>query len=119
MVSGAELSTQGSPPAVGGSTPNVAHIRNHGAYGIGRLQLVSDACASSVYTYVAMGLGEHSSVSGWRALYVYLGSEKLVEYRSNSTRFFHNDHLGTTKAVTDHTSFRSRRPPGWTRFCWR
>jgi RHS repeat-associated protein len=31
------------------------------------------------------------------------GSEKLVEYRSNSTRFFHNDHLGTTKAVTDHT----------------
>jgi hypothetical protein len=32
------------------------------------------------------------------------GSEKLVEYRyANSTRFFHNDHLGTTKAVTDHT----------------
>jgi RHS repeat-associated protein len=27
-----------------------------------------------------------------------------VEYRyANSTRFFHNDHLGTTKAVTDHT----------------
>ena len=31
------------------------------------------------------------------------GSEKLGEYRSNATRFFHNDHLGTTKAVTDHT----------------
>jgi hypothetical protein len=57
---------------------------------------------SETIRYV-MGLGEHSSVSGWRALYVYLGSEKLVEYRSNSTRFFHNDHLGTTKAVTDHT----------------
>jgi RHS repeat-associated protein len=27
-----------------------------------------------------------------------------VEYRyANSTRFFHNDHLGTAKAVTDHT----------------
>jgi hypothetical protein len=40
----------------------------------------------------AMGLGEHSSATGWRALYVYLGSEKLVEYRyANSTRFFHND----------------------------
>jgi RHS repeat-associated protein len=57
---------------------------------------------SDTIRYV-MGLGEHSSISGWRALYVYLGSEKLVEYRSNSTRFFHNDHLGTTKAVTDHT----------------
>jgi hypothetical protein len=44
---------------------------------------------SETIRYV-MGLGEHSSVSGWRALYVYLGSEKLVEYRSNSTRFFHN-----------------------------
>ena len=32
----------------------------------------------------AMGLGEHSSISGWRALYVYLGSEKLVEYRSKA-----------------------------------
>jgi RHS repeat-associated protein len=58
---------------------------------------------SDTIRYV-MGLGEHSSISGWRALYVYLGSEKLVEYRyANATRFFHNDHLGTTKAVTDHT----------------
>jgi hypothetical protein len=31
------------------------------------------------------------------------GSEKLVEYRyANSTRFFHNDHLGMAKAVTNH-----------------
>jgi RHS repeat-associated protein len=63
---------------------------------------VMKVVGSETIRYV-MGLGEHSSVSGWRALYVYLGSEKLVEYRSNSTRFFHNDHLGTTKAVTDHT----------------
>jgi RHS repeat-associated protein len=58
---------------------------------------------SETIRYV-MGLAEHSTATGWRALYVYLGSEKLVEYRyANATRFFHNDHLGTTKAVTDHT----------------
>jgi RHS repeat-associated protein len=58
---------------------------------------------SDTIRYV-MGLAEHSTATGWRALYVYLGSEKLVEYRyANATRFFHNDHLGTTKAVTDHT----------------
>jgi RHS repeat-associated protein len=63
---------------------------------------------SDTIRYV-MGLGEHSTATGWRALYVYLGSEKLVEYRSNSTRFFHNDHLGTTKAVTDHTGLVPER----------
>jgi RHS repeat-associated protein len=64
---------------------------------------VMKVVGSDTIRYV-MGLAEHSTATGWRALYVYLGSEKLVEYRyANSTRFFHNDHLGTTKAVTDHT----------------
>ena len=56
--------------------------------------------ASETIRYV-MGVGEYSSVSGWKKLYVHLGSEKLIQYSGGTTYFFHSDHLGTPRVQTD------------------
>jgi hypothetical protein len=55
--------------------------------------------ATETIRYV-LGVGEHSSVVGWKKLYVDLGREKLVEYSGGTTWFFHTDHLGSPKVKT-------------------
>ena len=61
---------------------------------------VMKVTASETIRY-AMGETEYSSVSGWKKSYVHLGSEKLIQYSGGTTYFFHTDHLGTPKVITN------------------
>ncbi len=65
----------------------------------GQGRRVMKVTATETVRYL-LGVGEHSSVVGWKKLYVYLGREKLVEYSGGTTWFFHADHLGSPKVKT-------------------
>jgi YD repeat-containing protein len=65
----------------------------------GQGRRVMKVTATETIRYV-LGVGEHSSVVGWKKLYVDLGREKLVEYSGGTTWFFHADHLGSPKVKT-------------------
>jgi RHS repeat-associated protein len=65
----------------------------------GQGRRVMKVTATETVRYV-LGVGEHSSVVGWKKLYVDLGREKLVEYSGGTTWFFHADHLGSPKVKT-------------------
>ena len=54
-------------------------------------------------TIYYVGGAEFSSVSGWKKVYVHLGSEKLIEYSNSTTYFYHADHLGSPRVQTDMT----------------